>query len=131
MIVLDTHVLIWWISSPDKLTKKAQKLIDDNKKINGILISSISVWEIYMLVKKDRLRLTMDIDTWIEKIEELPCLNFTPIDNSIASKSVTLPEGLHNDPADRMIIATAVSNGAVLVTGDEKILRYPHVQSVW
>ena len=63
--------------------------------------------------------------------EAVPFFNFMPVSNSIAMKSVQLPGDLHNDPADRIIIATAVSLGAVLVTKDEKIRNYQHVKTVW
>lgn len=132
MIILDTHVLVWWVSNPEKLSDKAQKLIEvEAKKGNEILVSSISVWEICMLIKKNRLKLTMDTDTWIGKIEQITFLQFIPVDNKIAEQSVNLHGTFHNDPADRMIIATALNYGAVLITSDRKILNYPYVQSIW
>ena len=132
MIVLDTHILIWWINNPDKLSDKARKRINlDIKKKEDILISSISIWEIYMLVKKGRLKFRVDIDTWIEKIEKLNFLRFIPVNNNIAAKSVMLVPPLHSDPADRIIIATALKNGATLITSDSKLLRYPHIQTLW
>jgi PIN domain nuclease of toxin-antitoxin system len=61
----------------------------------------------------------------------LPSVSFIPIDNEIAYRSVRLPLPLHNDPADRMIIATAMKLDATVVTKDEKILNYPHIKSIW
>jgi len=77
------------------------------------------------------LKLTMSAGDWVAASEALPFLNFVPVSNNIALKSVGLPGALHNDPADRIIIATAVSMGAILVTKDEKIRNYPHVKTVW
>lgn len=131
MIVLDTSVLVWWVSDPEHLSNRTRRMIAREKKINGISVSSISIWEICLLVQKGRLRLSMDVGTWIEKIEQLPLLQFVPVDNRIAQHSVDLPEPFHADPADRMIVATARVLGATLVTSDRKILRYPHVQTVW
>lgn len=131
MIVLDTHVLVWFVSSPQKLSLNAQKRIHQETKKNEALVSSISIWEVYMLIKKKRLKLTMHQDTWLEKVESLPFIQFVPVDNRIASQSVNLPEPLHNDPADRIIITTALSLGATLITSDRRILRYLHVQSLW
>lgn len=131
MIVIDTHILIWLVSDPDKLSSKAQKLLKEEEKEGVMLVSSISIWEIYLLVEKGRLSLSMDTDSWVEKLEQLPFLQFVPVDNRIAAKSVTLPGELHADPADRIIIATARERGAVLVTSDEKIRLYPHVQALW
>lgn len=131
MIVLDTHTLIWWIGTPETLSKKARSLIEKESKQGEILVSAISVWEIYLLVKKGRLKLSLDTDIWIKTVEQLPTLRFVSVDTVIAAKSVMLPEPLHRDPADRMIIATAQVHGAPLVTSDAKILAYRHVQSIW
>lgn len=131
MIVLDTNVLIWWISTPEKLSKKAGQTIEKEAKDGEILVSSISVWEVYLLIKKDRLKFVTDVDSWLEKVESLPFIRFAPVDNQVASLSVKLPDFDNPDPADRMIVATALINGATLITSDKKILRYPHVQSLW
>lgn len=131
MIVLDTHVLVWFVSSPDKLSRNAQKRIKEEIKKNEILISSISVWEIFMLIKKGRIKFSMHPESWLEKVESLPFIQFIPVDNQIASQSVNLPEPLHNDPADRIIIATALSHGAILITSDRRILNYSHASSLW
>lgn len=131
MILLDTHVLVWWIGQPDKLSPKAKRRIETTAGKSEILVSSISVWEIYLLVKRNRLKLTMDIDAWLEKIVTLPYIRFIPVDNKIAAKSVILPPPLHNDPADRIIIATALQENTVLITSDKRILKYPHLQTLW
>ncbi len=131
MIVIDTHVLIWWVSNPEKLSVKAKKILQKEKNNGSIIISSITVWEISMLVKKGRLKLTMDADKWFSEVESLPYVRFMPVDNTIAAKSVTLPGDFHNDPADRMIVATAKEQGAVLVTADERIRQYANVRSLW
>lgn len=131
MIVLDTHVLVWWVADPDKISTKAQKLISQALKKQEIIISSISIWEICLLVKMGRLKLTMDIDSWIQKIESLPFIRFIPVDNTIAQKSVFLLGNFPKDPADRIIAATTLQFGGKLITSDQKILKYPHLQAVW
>ena len=132
MIVLDTHVLVWWVASPEKLSTKAEKIIKSEIKNNGqLLVSSISVWEICLLVKKERLSFTMDVDIWLEKVESLPFIQFISVDNRTAAKSVNLPGEFHDDPADRMIIALAREKGAILLTSDRRIRKYPHVRSFW
>lgn len=130
MIVLDTHALIWWLSNPKKLSRKALTLIEKAKKKQTIFVSSITAWEIYMLEKKGRLKLTMDVDTWMKKIESLPFIFFVPVDNQIAAKSVSLDDALQPDSADRIIIATAIQLGATLVTNDKKIKAYKKVKTV-
>jgi len=131
MIVLDTHAWIWWVSSPEYLSETAKQTIDEAATGKNIFISSISAWEIAILVSRGRLKLTMKPADWVAASEALPFFDFVPVSNSIALKSVQLPGILHNDPADRIIIATAVSLGATLVTKDEKIRNYPHVKTVW
>ena len=131
MIVLDTHAWIWWVSSPEFLSETAKQIIDEAATQKNVFISSISTWEIAILVSRGRLKLTMNPADWVAASEALPFFDFVPVSNSIALKSVQLPGILHNDPADRIIIATAVSLGAVLVTKDEKIRNYPHVKTVW
>lgn len=131
MIILDTHVLVWWVADPRRLSAKARKAIETAKKEGSVAISAISVWEVGMLVARNRLQLTMDVRVWIEKIRELPFVRFLPVDTEVALDSVFLPGNLHADPADRIIVATARQLGASLVTSDSKIRRYAHVVSVW
>lgn len=132
MIVLDTHTLIWWVDMPQKLSKKARQAIEKEvSQEGGILISSITTFEIYMLVKKGTLELATHPDIWLEKVESLSSVRFISVDNKVASLSVNLATFSHKDPVDRMIVATSILHGAPLVTSDEKILRYPHVQSIW
>lgn len=131
MIVLDTHAWIWFTSNPEALSKKAKKAVDAAVKEKNVLVSSISAWEVALLVKNKRLKLSMDVTDWIAKSEILPFIQFIPVSNSIAVKSVNLPQPLHSDPADRVIIATALSTGALLVTKDKKISDYSHVKTIW
>jgi PIN domain nuclease of toxin-antitoxin system len=131
MIVLDTHIWVWWVSNPENLSLSAKKIIDSTIENDGILISSISAWEVALLVAKERLKLTIGVSDWIAKSERLPFVKFIPIDNAIAVKSVYLPEPFHSDPADRIIVATATTVRASLVTKDERILNYPHVETIW
>lgn len=131
MIILDTHILVWLLGQPHKLSKGAKQVIDKAIAKNELRVSAISIWEICMLVKKNRLKLTMDLESWIDKIEELPFLQFIPVDNKVAIKSVLLNDKLHQDPADRIIIATALIFGARLITSDKKIIRYKEVETIW
>lgn len=131
MIVLDTHTWIWWVSNPELLSECAQKAIDDAIPDRNIYISCISTWEIALLVAKDRLQFTTDTTDWIVKSEALPFINFIPLNNTIALKSIHLTGSFHNDPADRIIVATTLSMGATLVTKDDKIRDYPYVKTIW
>ncbi len=131
MIVLDTHVWVWWVSGLQPLSPKARRLIRAAREEKALYLSSISVWEVTQLTARGRLQLTMDVADWVAKSEALPFVHFIPVDNVIALKSVQLPGTLHQDPADRMIIATALTMGFPLITRDEKIARYPYVRTIW
>ena len=131
MIVLDTHIWLWWISNPENLSTTANQAIDQAIAEEGIIISSISTWEVALLVDKERLKLSIDIRDWVRKTESLPFVRFMPVDNTISLRSVTLPGQFHPDPADRIITATAMTMGLPLVTKDDKIISYPHVQTIW
>ncbi|MBU4425303.1 MAG: type II toxin-antitoxin system VapC family toxin [Desulfobacterales bacterium] len=131
MIVLDTHAWVWFVSNPDLLSKPARKAVDAAMEQKEIFISCISAWEVALLVAKKRLRLTLEVPDWIAKSERLPFFHFLPVDNSVAVKSVNLPQPLHSDPADRIIIATAITIAAPVITKDEKLLNYPHVKTIW
>ena len=132
MIVLDTHVLIWWVNGDNNLSVSAQKTIKSSlSKGEDILVSSITAWEIAMLAKKGRITLTMDVSEWIATTTTIEGLRYVPIDNELAIHSVDLPDGFHPDPADRMIVALARHNNIPLLTADKKIREYKHVKTIW
>ena len=132
VIVLDTHALLWWISSPDRIPLKARRLLDKSVADNAaVSVSSISTWEIAMLSLRARLELTMPVDAWIAHVEELPWLTFVPVDNRIALRSVHLEGFPHRDPADRLIVATSLVLNATLVTADDRLRSWKPLRTVW
>ena len=131
MIVLDTHAWVWWVGRPEEISGGAQEAIAGAIERQEIFISSISAWEVAILVRKGRLELTMPVEDWIARSEALPFVQFVPVDNRIALRSNHLPGEIHEDPADRIIIATALTLGASLVSKDGKIRDYPHVETIW
>lgn len=131
MIVLDTHIWVWWVSQPQLLSEKVQRAIRSGIQEKKIFLSCISAWEVAMLVKKERLKLTMSAEDWIRKSENLSFLTFLPVDNTILLRSISLPEKINNDPADRIIIATALLLGAMLITKDSKIRKAKVVDTIW
>lgn len=131
MIVLDTHALLWWASGDAQLSTKAARAIKAELAGGQIVVSSISAWELALLVDRGRLALSVDIETWLATVGEIEAVRFVPVDNAIALKSVQLPGDFHKDPADRLIVATARQLAAPLITADEKIRAYAHVQTIW
>lgn len=131
MIVLDTHALVWWVTGDPTLSKKAKAAIEREFDGGDILVSSISAWEIAMLVERENLVLSMDVGSWLAAVAKIETVRFVPVDPEIAVKSVGLPGDFHKDPADRMIVATARKYSVSLVTKDEKIRAYAHVRTIW
>ena len=131
MIVLDTHVWVWWVSGAKALSEPAVRAIESAVADRLVRVSSISAWEVAMLAQRGRLELTMDVADWITRSEGLPFLRFVPVDNRITARATRLPEYPHKDPADRIIVSTAQLLGASLVTRDERLWRYPHVETIW
>ncbi len=122
MILLDTHTLIWLDQGSDKLGRKMRALFDSALQEELLTISSISFWEIGMLINKGRLRLEMDIAAWRSDLLKSG-LTEIPIDGAIAINSTRL-ESFHGDPADHLIVATAMQHSARLVTADKQILAW-------
>ena len=119
MTLLDTHVWIWWVNGSPSLSEAARKAVERSSADGTLFISSMSVWEVALLVKKGRLSLSVTVADWVSYSEGLPYLTFVPVNNRIALNAVTLP--LHPDPADRIIVATALYLGSSLVAKDEKV----------
>jgi PIN domain nuclease of toxin-antitoxin system len=130
VIVLDTHTLVWWAAG-GPLSDTAAAIVQRNAASHSLFASSITTWEIGMLVDKGRLELTIGVVDWIKRVEVLPEIHFVPVDNDIALASTRLPGSLHPDPADRIIVATARALDAPLVTRDESLHRYSHVETIW
>ena len=128
MIVLDTAAWIWRASDPKQLTPAARRAID---AAEGVLVSAISVWEVAMLVAKRRIQLDRPIEQWVDLALSLPGVQLAPLEPSIAMRSTKLPGDFHPDPADRIVVATALEYAIPIVTPDERIRSYPHVQSTW
>ena len=128
MILLDTHIWIWWVDNPQNLTKKQISTIKKNEK-SGLLLSRISVWEVAKLVEKDRLQFTVPVEDWIELATRYPGVQLVNLTNEIVVNSTQLPGTFHKDPADQLIVATSRVENVCLLTADEKIKTYEHVDT--
>lgn len=131
MIVLDTHALLWWVEGDRKLSSRARRRIGSEREAGEVIVSSITAWEIALLIAKKRLGLAVDLDLWLAKVARINGLRFAPVDNAIAVAAVNLPGPIHRDPADRIIVATARHHEAPLVTADRQLRAYPHLETIW
>ena len=133
MMVIDTHVLVWMVEADPRLGDHAIALIDKERANNGAGIAPITPWEAAMLVDKQRLALGRAVGAWFEYVLATPGFVLTPLTVPMAIDAGTLPGGIHGDPADRIIIATARALGCPVLTADRKILAYAaagHVQAI-
>lgn len=122
MILLDTHVLLWLREGSKKLGAKARRAIDRALAEEQLAVSAISFWETAMLLEKRRVRLGIDVESWRRALLG-DGLREVPIDGRIGIEAA-LMTGLHGDPADRLILATAHVENAKLVTADVHILEW-------
>ncbi len=128
MILLDTHAWVWWAASSTKISKKAVRAING---AGTIYISAISCWEVAMLVARGRLILDRDVEVWLDLALRLPGIEFAPLSPRIAVRSTRLEEGFLRDPADCILVATALEYGCPVVTKDERICQYPRLRVIW
>ncbi len=128
---LDTHVWIWWMARPEKLSYRARDILSERINYSELLLSAISMWEFCKLVEKGRLKVSCSTREWLGEALDMPGLRLVPLTPSIACDSTSLPGNPGNDPADQIITATARVENATLLTADVKLLEYPHVRTLW
>lgn len=131
MIVLDTHVVVWWVSGSNRLSARAKRAIEQSLRKGPAIASTISVLEIATAVRRGRLELQSPVEEWLTDVSALPELRFEPVSVEIARRAGGLPDTAPGDPADRIIIATAQVLGARLVSADAALKGSPHVATLW
>jgi PIN domain nuclease of toxin-antitoxin system len=124
MIVLDTHVLLWAASDDRKLGRKSRAAIDRRWANGELAVPAIAFWEVGLLLARGRLRLPTPVREWRNVVLAAGAVEL-PLDGNIALRALDL-SGLHDDPADRFIVATAIAHEATLITADERLLAWQH-----
>lgn len=129
LIVLDTHVWLWWVSDPNKLSRRARDAVDAADELG---IPSICCWEVATRVGLGKLDLDRDLRTWIrqalaqERVTQLDLTAALALDAALLAQ-----DGIHGDPADRIIAATAIALHALLVTKDRALRAFAPLTTVW
>jgi PIN domain nuclease of toxin-antitoxin system len=123
MVLLDTHAVLW-LDSGAPMTRESIAAIDDAAGRGELLVSAVSAWEIGLLVRKRRIRLDLEPLPWFERFLALPGVRLTPLGVAAAIASSFLLEPFHGGPADRLLVATARTLPATLITRDAEILSY-------
>ena len=129
MILLDTHVLIWLAFEPAKLSRAAREAIHESARTGGLGISAITLWEAAWLVTYRRVDFTGTTDAFLEEISSRTAV--FPITRQIALLANQLPATYPRDPSDRLIGATAMSEGIALITKDQMIRNCKQIKTIW
>ena len=129
MILLDTHVLVWLTTEPTKLSKHANSAVRRASRSGGIGIAAISLWELAWLATHGRLQLAGTVEAYLEEISSRVAI--LPITTKVAALANQFSADYSNDPCDRIIGATALAEGMVLVTKDVKIRDCEQIQTLW
>jgi PIN domain nuclease of toxin-antitoxin system len=119
-VLCDTCALIWLATGDERLSRKARAVIRDAELL---CFSSISIWEIARKVKSGELEIPISTTLFTDMLIKQYGMKELPLDNAVMLRSSALPE-IHKDPADRFIIATALLNDCVVVTGDRRFPEY-------
>lgn len=129
MILLDTQVVVWLALQPDLLSGAAVKAIRAARNQDGVAISDKTLWELAMMVSKRRVDVQGPMIDFLRATEDEALV--LPIDAAVAERSMTFGSNFPKDPADRIIAATALVHGLVLVTADEPIRKSREVPCIW
>lgn len=127
MMVLDTHIWIWWVHN-DPLLQPSYRRHLQAQPSNSFGVSIISCWEVALLDAGGKIQLPLPIETWLRDALAFPQIQLLDLTPEIVVDANHLPGNFHRDPADRLITATARIHGCPLITQDSKIRQYPHVQ---
>lgn len=119
MILLDTHILVWLLIAPERLSTKARKAILAARKSGPLGLSAISLWEIAWLAENKRIDIDVSVESFVKKCASY--VQVLPISSEIAVRSVQFPSSYPKDPQDRIIGATAVVEEIRLLTHDTRI----------
>lgn len=130
--LLDTHVLVWLVGEPNRISKAAKRAIERNRQSGGLTIASITLWEIAMMVTKGRVAIQGTIANWTTELLTKTGVAVLDLSPSIAELATTsFGPDYPADPADRIIGATARAHGLPLVTADQRLHECNLLRCVW
>ncbi len=122
MVLLDTHIWLWWLLGDGSLKDSERLALDRLGSNQKLCISWTTIWETEILERKSRISLLPDFSAWIKTATQKEIVQVLPVDLDVILTQHQLPESFHSDPADRLITATAILSGFELATHDQRIL---------
>ena len=131
MIVLDTHVWLWLCLEPRRLSAAATRAIRRATKDGGLAIASITLWEVAMMVARERVMPQGTPETWLDALIDRSSVSVKHITPAVAALAAHFSDDFPGDPADRLIAATARAEGLSLVTRDARIGASRVVETIW
>jgi PIN domain nuclease of toxin-antitoxin system len=130
VILVDTHVVVWLAFDQKRISRKARAAIGDARQNHaGLAISAITLLELATLAGKGRMRIDIGLESFLQEVESRFVL--LPITGKVCARAVGFPKTYPKDPADRIIGATALVEGLLLVTADRQIRRSAAVKTIW
>jgi PIN domain nuclease of toxin-antitoxin system len=121
--LLDTHIWVWWMLGDSRLPARERMALDDLPSRQRPRLCDISLWEVAMLVRLGRLRIEDSLEDWLRIAASPATVEVIPIGPAVVAEMNRLPASFHQDPADRLIVATARAGGLPLATHDARIRR--------
>jgi PIN domain nuclease of toxin-antitoxin system len=131
LILLDTHVLIWAMTEPQRVSRAAASAIRRGRAGGGLGIAAITLWEVALLFSRGNLRAPGTIEDSIQALVDSSGVSVRPLTPTIAALATQFPEDYPRDPADRLIGATARAEGLTLITRDEHIRKSKLLKTIW
>jgi PIN domain nuclease of toxin-antitoxin system len=129
VILLDTQAMVWLNYQPDKLSRPAASAIRRARLSDGLAISAISLWEFAWILNAGILTMERTVEATVEEVASF--FSVRPITPKIAAQASQFGPDFPKDPADRLISATALAEGFILVTSDTALRRSPYIRTIW
>ena len=127
--LFDTNAWVRQVVQPELLNRRTRELLATSG-VTPLAVSAISVWGIALKARKGKLHLGLPVDEWFKSVLRPGIIDVLAIDADIAREANRLPGLMHEDPADRIIVATALVHNLTLVTSDRHLLAYPHTRTL-
>jgi PIN domain nuclease of toxin-antitoxin system len=131
VILLDTHVLVWLVGQPEKLSKPAASAIRRARSSDGLSIADITIWELAFLFSRGVLQSRGTVENTVRNLLDRSGVTVKTITPEIAAIATQFPNDYSRDPADRLIGATALAEGLALITRDQSIRSSPLLKTIW